>query len=88
MDKLCVKFPDDVEYEFESGKPIVLLGANGAGKTRLSVKIEELNDPTYNLSNTENTMPIHRLSAQKSLSIQDSISILDKSAHLKKWPVI
>ena len=80
MDKLCVKFPDDVEYEFESGKPIVLLGANGAGKTRLSVKIEELNDPTYNLSNTENTMPIHRLSAQKSLSIQDSISILDNES--------
>ena len=26
MDKLCVKFPDDVKHDFEFGKPIVLLG--------------------------------------------------------------
>lgn len=77
MDTLKIKFPNNEEYEFELGKPIVLLGANGAGKTRLSVKVEELNDPTFKSWNARETILIHRISAQKSLSIHDNISVLD-----------
>lgn len=77
MKSLKIKFPNDGEKEFNFGKPIILLGANGAGKTRFSIKIEELNDPTFRNSNVEENILIHRIAAQKSLSIQDSISILD-----------
>ena len=31
MDKMTVKFPHNETVELEYGKPIVLLGANGAG---------------------------------------------------------
>lgn len=80
MGTLKIKFPHNEEYEFESGKPIVLLGANGAGKTRFSIKVEELNDPTFKNWNAQELIPIHRISAQKSLSIQDSIFILDNES--------
>lgn len=80
MGTLKIKFPHDEEYTFESGKPIVLLGANGAGKTRFSIKVEELNDPTFNNWNAQELIPIHRISAQKSLSIEDSIFILDNES--------
>ncbi len=39
---------------------IVLIGANGSGKTRLGVKIEELN---------QDTITVHRISAQKALNL-------------------
>lgn len=45
-------------------KSIVLVGANGSGKTRMSVWIDE-NNPDIN---------IHRISAQKSLNMPESIS--------------
>lgn len=80
MGTLKIKFPHDEEYTFESGQPIILLGANGAGKTRLSIKVEEINDPTFNKWNAQEVIPIHRISAQKSLSIQDSIFILDNES--------
>ena len=80
MGTLKIKFPHDEEYTFESGKPIVLFGANGAGKTRFSIKVEELNDPTFNNWNAQELIPIHRISAQKSLSIEDSIFILDNES--------
>ncbi len=80
MEKLKIKFPHNEEKEFEFGKTIVLLGANGAGKTRFSIKIEELNDPTFKKWNVQETIFIHRISAQKSLSIQESISILDNES--------
>ncbi len=76
MKTLRIKFPHNEEQELEFGKPVVLLGANGAGKTRFSIKIEELNDPTFNNWNAQESVLIHRISAQKSLSIQESISIL------------
>lgn len=41
---------------------IVLIGANGSGKTRLGVRIEEL---------TQNFYTVHRISAQKALNIPD-----------------
>jgi ABC-type cobalamin/Fe3+-siderophores transport systems, ATPase components len=34
-------------FYVEKNKPVVILGANGAGKTRFGVKIEELNDKCY-----------------------------------------
>ena len=80
METLKIKFPHHEEYEFEAGKPVVLLGANGAGKTRLSVKIEELNDPRFSHANVKGVIPIHRIAAQKSLSIKESISILDNES--------
>lgn len=76
MDSMKIRFPHNEDVELEYGKPIVLLGANGSGKTRFSVKIEELNDPAFNSSQLENSH-IHRLSAQKSLTISSSISIFD-----------
>jgi hypothetical protein len=42
---------------------IVLVGANGAGKTRLGVKIESLNDANFKLQ---------RITAQKALGIPES----------------
>ena len=80
MGTLKIKFPHSEEYEFEAGKQVVLLGANGAGKTRLSVKIEELNDPRFSRVNAKGIIPIHRIAAQKSLSIKESISILDNES--------
>ena len=41
---------------------LVMIGANGSGKTRLGVRIEEL---------TQNSYTIHRISAQKALGIPD-----------------
>jgi len=76
--KTKVKFPKNEVVEFELGKPVVILGANGSGKTRLSVKIEEINDKRYNVSSVNtSTILIHRISAQKSLTISDTISLTD-----------
>lgn len=55
---------DDREYFIEDKNSIVLLGANGAGKTRMSVWIDE-NNPNIN---------IHRISAQKSLYMPEYVS--------------
>lgn len=78
MDKMTIEFPDGKTVDFEFGKPVVLLGANGAGKTRFSVYIEEKNDPTFSSHNYQlDDSHIHRLSAQKSLSISPVIPILD-----------
>lgn len=65
MGTLKIKFPHSEEYEFEAGKPVVLLGANGAGKTRLSVRIEELNDPRFSRANAKGiirpSVPCHHI---------------------------
>lgn len=55
---------DDKECFIEGKQSIVLLGANGAGKTRMSVWIDG-NNPK---------LRIHRVSAQKSLNMPDSVS--------------
>ncbi len=83
MDKMTVLFPQSEKREFEYGKPIVLLGANGSGKTRFGVKIEELNDLSFNNINQLEESHIHRLSAQKSLIISTSISIFDHESSEK-----
>lgn len=74
---ISLKMPNGENADFEEGKPVVILGANGAGKTRFGAKIEELNDAKYNTWNSDQQLLIHRISAQKSLSIADSISIYD-----------
>lgn len=82
MDKMTVKFPHNETVELEFGKPVVLLGANGSGKTRFSVKIEELNDPAFNNNQIEKSH-IHRLCAQKSLTIETTIRICDHDSSEK-----
>lgn len=76
MEKMKVQFPNGEKVELEFGKPIVVIGANGAGKTRFSAKIEEINDPSFK-KNQLNESHIHRLSEQKSLTIGQTISIYD-----------
>lgn len=80
---ITVKFPHGEDVELIQGKPIVILGANGAGKTRFSVKLEEMNDAKFKAWNAEEKILIHRISAQKSLSIYDTISIQDYESSRK-----
>ncbi|MEG0836209.1 MAG: AAA family ATPase [Anaerovoracaceae bacterium] len=74
---ITVEFPHGEEVELIPGKPTVILGANGAGKTRFSVKLEEMNDAKFKTWNMAEKILIHRISAQKSLSIYDTIFIQD-----------
>ena len=76
MENMKLKFPNNEEIELPFGKPMVVLGANGSGKTRFSIKIEELNDPAFT-SNRSKSSHIHRLSAQKSLTIENTIPMYD-----------
>lgn len=62
--KIRIPNIDDKESFIEDKQSIVLLGANGAGKTRMSVWIDE-NNPELN---------IHRISAQKSLNMPEYVS--------------
>jgi energy-coupling factor transporter ATP-binding protein EcfA2 len=50
----------------EPGRSIIVVGANGSGKTRLGVFLENQLPPNA----------VHRIAAQKSLSLSDSISII------------
>lgn len=87
-ESLNINFPDKTQHEFELGKPVVILGANGAGKTRFTVQLEKINDYYFddylNYGRRTINVQIHRLSAQKSLSINDIIRLIDlKSAENK-----
>ena len=64
-----VRLPNDVTIE--NKQSITIVGANGSGKTRLSVWIEQ--------NNTDKN--VHRISAQKSLSMPESVqpSSMDKA---------
>jgi energy-coupling factor transporter ATP-binding protein EcfA2 len=61
-----IKFPPrqagDPVAEFESERHFVVIGANGSGKTRLGVWIEEQN---------QHVRAVHRISAQKALSFPE-----------------
>lgn len=61
-----IKIPnlEGKELHIENKSSIVLIGANGAGKTRMSIWIDE-NNPEIN---------IHRISAQKSLNLPQMVS--------------
>ena len=61
-----IKIPniDDKESFIEGKQSIILLGANGAGKTRMSVWIDE-NNPE---------LKVHRISAHKSLDMPEYVS--------------
>lgn len=80
METIKIKFPNNEEVELELGKPVVLLGANGAGKTRFGVKVEELNDGKFSQWGGSEEFLVHRISAQKSLSISDRIVISDNES--------
>lgn len=62
--KIRIPNIDGKECYVEDRQSIVLLGANGAGKTRMSVWIDE-NNPG---------LSIHRISAQKSLKMPEYVS--------------
>jgi len=71
-----LEMPDGSTMSFIQGEPVVLLGANGSGKTRFGVKVEELNDRRFGPSSVrEGELLVHRISAQKSLDINESLSI-------------
>lgn len=70
-----IKMPNNEIKTFKQGNPIVIVGSNGSGKTRLSVKLEELNDGKYMNSNSTSQFLVHRLSAQKSLQMSEDIII-------------
>jgi len=55
-----------LKLTLEAGRSIIIIGANGSGKTRLGVHIES------QLS----AHPVHRIAAQKSLSLNDSINLI------------
>lgn len=60
-----IKLPSQDEESYIEGKnSLVLIGTNGAGKTRLSVWIDE-----HNLH-----INIHRVSAQKSLNMPSTVN--------------
>lgn len=80
MDSIKIKFPNNEETVLELGKPVVLLGANGAGKTRFGVVIEELNDGKFSQWGGSEDFLVHRISAQKSLSINERIVISDNES--------
>ncbi len=75
METIDIKFPNDEIKNFQLGKPLVLIGANGAGKTRFSVKIEELNDDNYRNTYNPDSFLVQRITAQKSISLKQSINI-------------
>lgn len=50
----------------ETGCSIIIIGANGSGKTRLGVHLE----------NAITAKSVHRLSAQKSLALNDNLSVI------------
>jgi energy-coupling factor transporter ATP-binding protein EcfA2 len=57
---------DALDLTLEPGRSIIIIGANGSGKTRLGVYIE----------NALSARPVHRIAAQKSLSLNDNISLI------------
>jgi energy-coupling factor transporter ATP-binding protein EcfA2 len=63
--------------EISTPGPVVLIGANGSGKTRLSVWIEET------LNNLDK--PVLRISAQKSLDLPDQISLSTPEIAERRW---
>ncbi|MBQ4156625.1 MAG: DUF4435 domain-containing protein [Clostridia bacterium] len=74
---ISITFPQRETVVLEKGKSMVILGANGAGKTRFAAKLEELNDKRYSPSLTGHDLLVQRISAQKSLTIEETISIFD-----------
>ena len=52
-----------LQIRMKPGTPVVLLGANGSGKSRLGIYIDEL----------EETHPSHRIAAQRSLELPEAI---------------
>lgn len=62
------KSPDGEPVVFEGTRRLVLIGANGSGKTRLGIWLEE---------NNQNTIPVHRIGAQKALSIPEYAPLMN-----------
>ncbi|MGN5220759.1 DUF4435 domain-containing protein [Aeromonas veronii] len=65
MKKLTLPKGNTIE-SIETNQSVIIIGANGSGKTRLGAWI---------INNAQNKDLVHRISAQKSLSFPDSTSI-------------
>jgi hypothetical protein len=52
-----------IQMQIKPGAPVVLLGANGTGKSRLGIYLDEL----------EKTHPSHRIAAQRSLELPEAV---------------
>jgi len=84
--KPAVKIPKCNSEELESFgiyRNLVLIGANGSGKSKLGAWIEEYR-PNYENSQSK---IIHRVSAQRALDIPPSITMrpLERSKNLVFW---
>ena len=66
---------EGIEKYIENKSSIVLIGANGAGKTRMSVWIDENNSK----------INVHRISAQKSLNLPKMVSPTEMQAAEEKF---
>ncbi len=75
MEFISIRYPNGEIKEYEKGKPVVIVGSNGSGKTRLSVKLEMLNDSSFQGQYSRDNMLIQRITAQKTLSISDTLVI-------------
>lgn len=53
-----------VDMQIEAGTPVLLLGANGAGKTRLGIKIE---------SELSQSINVHRIGAHRNLALNTKV---------------
>lgn len=83
MEKIKVLFPGG-EKEFELSRPVVMIGTNGAGKTRFTVEIEKLNDPDFH-RNAQTHQSVQRITAQKSLFISRDLRIKGLEASQKDF---
>ncbi|MBC2575550.1 DUF4435 domain-containing protein [Peptostreptococcus canis] len=72
-----IKLPDidREEIYIDNKQSIILIGANGSGKTRMSIWIEENNK---NIS-------VHRISAQKSLNMPETVSLIESGIANEKF---
>lgn len=62
------KTPGDPKIVFEGTRRFVLIGANGSGKTRFGIWLEE---------NNHSKLPVHRIGAQKALSIPEYAPLMN-----------
>jgi energy-coupling factor transporter ATP-binding protein EcfA2 len=66
--EIPIRKPDgqDVTLTVEAGRSIVIVGANGSGKTRLGVHVEA----------TIPAKSVHRIAAQKSLTLNNAVQLM------------
>lgn len=74
-------FADDkksqiLTLDLDPGKSIVVVGANGSGKTRLGAHIESVTEPIS-----------HRIAAQRSVTMADKVTLTDYDTSIEKLTI-